>query len=433
MAGDDNLIATAAGQGSKSETGFFYGYVIVMACFLISVAMWSARLSFGVFIGPLLDEFGWSRGLTSAAFSLTYIGAGLLSILVGRLNDRFGPRVIMTVAGCFLGLGYYLTSTLSNITQLFLYYGVINIGMSAVLIPIMATIARWFVKMRAFMSGIVLVSNGVALLFVVPMANRFIVDHGWRLSYQAGALISVIVITVSAQFLIRDPFQVGKLPYGYEPPKADLSAGTVFGLTLKESLCTLQLYLLAVAFGCTYLLYYMIIGHFVLFATGIGFSLDRAVAVISVLGLAGIPGRVLMGIFGDRMGHKRAVVTSATLMIISFFCLLVSNRLWVLILFAILFGFGHGGMATMQSPITAYIFGMRAHGSILGVIFTGDTIGGALGAVVAGYVFDLTRSYGLAFKIAFVITLINLSAILLLKPVKERKKGFVLSKRTEVL
>lgn len=399
-----------------SSSKFFYGNIIVFAGLLISIIMWGSRLSFGVFIGPLLDEFGWSRGTTSAAFSITWIGTGLLSILVGKLNDRFGPRLVMTFAGCFLGLGYYLISTLNNITQLFIYYGVINIGMSAALIPIMSTVARWFIKRRAFMSGIVVAGTGIALLTIVPLANKLILNYGWRKSYIIMAVIAFTVVTVSAQFLRRDPSTMNTLPYGYDPSKALSPEQSAFGLTLREALRTRQLYLMGLIFGCTYLLYYLIISHIVLHATGAGIPLEKAVAIISVLGLVGIPGRILMGIFADRLGNEKAMITSALLIVVSFLWLLVSNQFWMLILFAIIFGFGHGGLATMESPLTAYIFGLRSHGPILGLVFTGDTIGGALGPVITGYIFDLTHSYSLAFKLGTLIAIINLIAILRLKP-----------------
>ena len=91
---------------------FFYGYVIVAAALFMSIVMWGARLSFGVFFSPVLEEFGWTRAATSGGFSLTWVFTGLLSIVVGRLNDKFGPRLIMTIAGFLVGLGYLFMSTI---------------------------------------------------------------------------------------------------------------------------------------------------------------------------------------------------------------------------------------------------------------------------------------------------------------------------------
>ena len=416
--GEKGSVLPGAPTPAKN-TGFSYGYIIVIAGLLISIVMWGTRQSFGVFFGPLLDEFGWQRGPTSAAFSVTWIGTGILSIFVGRLNDLIGPRVIMTVAGCFVGLGCLLISTLDNIWQLFLYYGVINIGMSAALIPIMSTITRWFVKKRALMSGIVLAGTGVALMVVVPFSNQLIASYGWRSSYTVVGAATFVIIVISSQFLRRDPAQMGQLPYGYDATNTAYAGGPISGLTVTEAVRTGQLYLLAAVYFCTYFLFYVIIAHAVLYATGNNVPPTQAVTIISVIGVAGIAGRVLMGMFADRFGHKRTMVLGGVLVMVAFALLLISPSIWMMYAYAALFGFGHGGLATMESPMTAHIFGMRSHGAILGMVFTGDTLGGALGPILAGFIFDQMQSYTLVFQMCALISVINLIVILSLRPIKQ--------------
>ena len=109
---------------------FFYGYIVAAAAFLIMVVMWGTLYSFGIFFKPLLAELGWARAMTSGAYSLFMILHGLLYIPAGRLNDKFGPRVIMIVCGFFLGLGYLLMSQVNDIWHLYLFYGVI-VGIGA--------------------------------------------------------------------------------------------------------------------------------------------------------------------------------------------------------------------------------------------------------------------------------------------------------------
>ncbi len=400
-----------------TNDGFSYGYVIVFAGLLISIVMWGARQSFGVFFGPLLDEFGWQRGPTSAAFSVTWVGTGILSIFVGRLNDVIGPRVIMTGAGCLVGLGCVLISTVEAMWQLYLYFGIINVGMSAALVPIMSTVARWFVKKRAMMSGIVLAGTGVALMVVVPVCNQLIASFGWRSSYAIAGAATFVTIVVSAQFLRRDPAQLGQLPYGYDATNAAHVGEPAAGSSVAEAVRTVQLYLLAAVYFCAYFLFYVVVAHFVLHATANDVPLARAATVISVMGFAGILGRVLMGMVADRFGHRPTMVLNGMLVLAAFAVLLTAPDLWIMYAFAALFGFGHGGLATMESPMTAHIFGMRSHGAILGMVFTGDTLGGALGPVLAGVIFDQTQSYTLVFQVCLVIAVVNLMVILFLRPV----------------
>jgi len=397
---------------------FFYGYVIVAAALCISVVMWGTRHSFGVFFEPVLDEFGWTRALTSGGFSISWILTGLLSIGVGRLNDRFGPRKIMTVAGLLLCLGYLLVSRLNALWQLYLFYGVISIGMSAALVPLMSTIARWFIKMRALMTGIVLASTGIALMVLLPVASQLISNHGWRISYIIIGILALVVIVLGAQFLKRDPGQIGQLPYGGGEVNAGGSNLGADGLSFREALYTKQLWLLSGVYFCTYFLFYIISVHIIIHATGQGISLTKAVGIMAFIGGGGIAGRVLMGIVADRAGSKLSMVTSSILLIIALFWLLAAKDLWMLYLFGAIFGFGHGGLATMESPMVAEMFGMRTHGVLLGFVFFADTIGGAIAPVLAGYIFDVTGSYNLAFLLCAVIGVVDLILVLLLRPIR---------------
>jgi MFS family permease len=402
---------------------FFYGYVIVAAALLMLIVMLGARFSFGVFFAPVLDEFGWSRAATSGGFSLTWVFTGLLSIVVGRLNDKFGPRIIMTAAGFLLGLGYLLMSQLSSIWQLFLFYGVISIGMSAAIVPPLSTVAKWFVKMRAFMTGIVLAGTSVALMVIMPAANHAILNYGWRTTYIIIGAVVLVVTVIAAQFLRRDPYQVGKLPYGYDGTSTAASGAQTYGLSFKEAVRTKQVWLISLVYFCTYFVYHLFVVHMVIYATGQGFSSTRAVGIMAFLGGAGIAGRIIMGIFADRMGNKQAMLLSAGLMMLALFWLLLAKDLWMLFLFGLAFGFGHGGIATMESPIVANVFGMRSHGVILGLVFFCDTVGGAVGPFLAGYIFDVTNSYNLAFFFCAILGIVNLIAILVLRPLKSLQRN----------
>lgn len=412
-----NSLSPVANEKTR-PAGFFYGYVIVIASLLIAVMMFGSRLSFGIFFAPVLDEFGWSRAVTSGGFSLSWVGTGLLSIFVGRLNDRIGPRWVLTLAGCLLGLGYLLMSRLNAVWQLYLFYAIVSVGMSGALVPLLSTVARWFIKMRASMTGIVIAGTGIALMVLVPAANYSVAAYGWHESYVILGAACLVVIVVAAQFLRRDPYQVGKLPYGYDAARQTSPDPARYGLSFKEACRTNQVWLLALVYFCSYFLYYIFIVHMVIYATGEGIPQSRAVLIISVLGAAGIGGRVLMGIFADRIGDKPAMVFSASLMVFALLWLLVAKDLWTLYVFGLIYGFGHGGLATMESPIVARIYGMRSHGAILGLVFFGDTCGGALGPVVAGYIFDITQNYYPAFQLGAGIGVVSLIAVLLLRPLK---------------
>ena len=173
------MVKAAGDKKSK----LFYGYIVVAAALLIVIIAHGAQYTFGIFFNPILTEFGWTRTATSGAFSLYLVLWGFFGIFVGRLSDRFGSRLVMTVCGFFLGLGYLLMSQIGAIWQLYLFYGVlIAIGMSGCWVPLISTVPRWFVKRRGMMTGIVTWGWGRATPLLSLVASQLIAASStvWR-------------------------------------------------------------------------------------------------------------------------------------------------------------------------------------------------------------------------------------------------------------
>ena len=187
----------AARQTGKKQN-VFYGYVFVAAALLITIISHGAQHTFGIFFKPLLEQFGWSKAATSAALSLYLVLYGLMGIFVGRLNDRFGPRMVMTVCAVILGLGYMLMSQVSTIWHLYFFYGVlIAAGMSGSWVPLISTIPRWFIRRRGLMTGIVTSGSGIGTILLSMLASVLIAKYQWRFSYLiVGAGILIILVLV---------------------------------------------------------------------------------------------------------------------------------------------------------------------------------------------------------------------------------------------
>lgn len=394
----------------------FYGYYVVVAAFLIIAIMWGAQYAFGVFFKPLLTEFGWTRAMTSGAFSLSLVLTGLLSIAAGKLTDRFGPRIVLTVCGLFLGSGYLLLAQVNAIWQLYLFYGVIiAIGMSGSFVPLASTVARWFVEKRGTMTGIAVSGLGVGTLIMPPIANWLISNYGWRTSFTVIGVTALALIILSAQFLKRDPSKMGQLPYG-ENKLAEKGSSQATGFSLQEATHTRQFWMLGVATLCFGLGLGTVMVHIVPHAIGMGVSAASAALVLAVVGGLSTVGRVIMGIAGDRIGNKRALTVCFLILVAALFWLLVAKELWMLYLFAAIFGFGYGGIAALASPVVAELFGLSSHGVLLGCMMICAESGSAIGPVVTGHIFDVTSSYNLAFLIYAIISVAGLVLILLLKP-----------------
>src|SRR4030042_4225338 len=262
------------------KRNYFYGYVIAAACFCIQAIGVGTFVSYGVFFNPLISEFGWSRAAISGASSAAFFLMGLLGIFVGRLNDRMGPRKIMSVTGFFFGLGYLLMSRIDAIWQLYLFYGVVTgIGLSSIDVIALSTTARWFVRKRGFMTGIVKVGTGAGQFTIPLVAVMLITSYGWRTSYIIIGAAGLVLLVSIAQLLRRDPSLMGLLPDCEKERSGDKPALPSGGLSLRETLRTRQVWTICTVNLALVFCLMIIMVHIVPYAQDMRFSAARAAGV----------------------------------------------------------------------------------------------------------------------------------------------------------
>ena len=411
-------------QLRKTEPRLFYGYIVVVAAFLILMMTLGLYMVFGVFFKPLQAEFGWSSAMTSGAFSLSVIITGVLGIVMGGLTDRFGPRIVMTVCGFLLGLGFLLMSQVSALWQLYLFFGVImGIGMGGTWVPPLSTVARWFVKRRSLMTGIVVAGAAMGTLIGSPVISRLIAAYGWRLSYAILGGVVLIVAVAAAQFLRRDPTQMGQLPYGENEVKKQGLKSETGAVSLREAVHTTQFWVVFTLFFCFGFSLDGPMVHIVPHAIELEISAVSAANILAINFGAGIIGNFVLGGLGDRIGSRQIFIIGFILMAAALFWLVPARELWMLYLFAVVFGFAFGGIFTAESPIVAWLFGMTSHGLIFGFAMLGFTVGAAAGPLVMGYIFDLTGSYQVAFLVGGVVGILGLIMAVVLRPTKRLEMG----------
>ena len=382
------------------------------------VVLWGIYDAFGIFFKPVLIEFGWTRAATSGAFSLSMILLGLLGILTGGLNDRFGPRLVMTIVGFLVGVGYLLMSQVSALWQFYLFYGVIiGIGMGGGVTPLLSTIARWFIKRRGTMTGIAMAGAGLGLLIASPVANWLISIYDWRMSYLMLGSIVFVVVVVAAQFLKRDPSTLGQRPYGENEVDRQGYKLETKSFTLREALGMKQFWLICGIFFSTGFCRISFLVHIVPHVTDLGISAATAANILAMCGGMTIIGRVLLGSFADRIGTRESYIIGFILLSAALLWLAFSTDVWMLYLFAAVFGLSSGTVG-LGSPLIAGLFGLRSHGLIYGVTGLCVTIGGTLGPFVTGYIFDVSGSYYSAFLVCTAIAVIGLILAALLARTK---------------
>ncbi len=395
---------------------YFYGYNIVTAGFGIQAVGIGILITFGVFFKPLLVDFEWSRATLSGAQSLAMLVSGILGILIGRLSDRLGPRMVMSVAAFFLGLGLLLMSGLNHVWQLFFFYSVIfGIGLSAVDIIPLSTTARWFIRRRGIMTGIVKVGTGAGQRVIPLVASLLIAGYGWRISYVIIGAAAMVLLIFIGQLLRRDPAQMGLLPDGNKELQTQSSRLTETDFYIREALRTWQFWTICFTFLATMFGLLMIMVHIVPHVTDIGISSTTAAGILSAIGGISMVGRLVTGIAIDRIGNRLSMIICLILLILALLWLQLAGELWMFYLFAVVYGFGHGGLFTVISPIVAEYFGIRSHGVLFGIVFCSAMVGGAIGPVIAGHIFDTTGSYSLAFWISTSVGALALVLILTLR------------------
>jgi MFS family permease len=401
---------------------YFYGHVVVAVCFAIQVIGWGIHNSYGVFFNPLMIDFGWGRAAIAGAASLSLLIHGVASIFLGGLNDRFGPRLIMTGCGLLMGSGYLLVSRIESLWELYLYYGfVIGFGVSGTDVVLLSTVARWFTRMRGIMTGVIKVGTGLGMVIVPLFLKWLMALYSWRTCFAVLGLIILASYVLLAQFLVRDPAQKGQLPDNAFQANGTILQRTEHGLSFRESLKTRQFWTLCCV--CLLILssFYTILVHIVPHVIDLGISPSGAANVLAAIGFVSIGGRLAMGGTADRIGSKRALMICFALLFVGLCWLQWAKSLWMLYTFAVIHGFAHGGYFALISPAVATLFGTRAHGVILGTVIFCATIGGAIGPILGGHLFDVTRTYRVVFLMLAAASLMGLILTATLTPTRHEK------------
>jgi MFS family permease len=370
--------------------------------------MWMGFYSFGIFFKPVLKEFGWTRAVTAGAFSLCSFIQGLLAIAMGALTDRFGPRLVMTLCGLLLGAGYLLMSQLNGLSQLYLFFSiVIGIGMGGSFVPMMTLTARWFVRRRGMMTGIVASGTGLGSVIGPVLAGLLISRYGWRTSFAALGVTIFVVMVLAALPLRRAP---GHITGGAAGNGAGEWVPSIQqeGIDFQDAIRSRQFWTVFAMIFCMGFSIFAVMVHAAPHVTDLGFSQATAANVMAVIGIACIAGRILFGKALDRIGSRNGFIFGFAVMAFSLVLVAFCGTLPLLYLFAVLFGFAFGACVTCESPLVADLFGLRCHGLLLGIVSCGFAIGGGIGPLMAGYIFDGLETYQLAFLLCGTLSAIAL-------------------------
>ena len=374
-------------------------YRIVFGACVTQFTVIGLLFAYGLFFVIFEKEFGWPRAVLSGAMSLVVLSMGLLAAFSGRLSDLYGPRIVLSVSGIAFGFGVVLISQISEPWHLYIIFAIfIGVGMATHDVVTLSTVARWFVKRRGTMTGVVKVATAIGQICMPAILATLIALLGWRDAIMVTGIVAGLMLFGAAQ-LVRRPPEAEPASDSETDAAAEDATATPPPINYKAAIRTREFMMLCAA----QFLFFPILGsiplHMVAHGSDLGMSVAEAAVLVSTIGAASIAGRLVVGNMIDRIGGRRAYMLGLTPLVLSLLALLAIDTPWMLYGVMVLYGVGHGGMFTVVSPTIAEYYGVQSLGALFGTVLFFGSLGGAAGPFMTGVIYDWTGSYAVAFTI----------------------------------
>ncbi|HEY6354739.1 MAG TPA: MFS transporter [Burkholderiaceae bacterium] len=372
-----------------------YRWIIVAAGGVLGCVAIGALFSLPVLLRPIAQDTGWSTTGISSAMTFAFVALALGSIAWGNLSDRFGPRIIVLAGAVLLTTGLALASLATSLAAFQLLFGVIvGVSAAAIFAPMMACVTGWFDTRRSLAVSLVSAGMGMAPMTMSPLAAWLVGIHGWRTSLQIIATL-VVAIMVPVAFLVRRP------PALANADAAAPGAAHEPALSIGQALRSAPFLILVLTSFLSCATHSGPIFHTVSYAVTCGIPLMAAVSIYSLEGLAGMGGRLVFGLLGDRFGAGRVLVLALLMQAIVALGYVYARELSTFYTVAALFGFTYAGVMPLFAVIARENFPLRMMGTVIGSTTMASSLGMALGPVVGGLIYDTFASYAWLFIGAF--------------------------------
>jgi len=365
-----------------------YRWVIVAAGGLLGCVAMGGMFSLPVLLQPMARDTGWSVTGVSSAMTIGFLAMALGSMVWGNLTDRFGPLPVVLTGSVVISASLALASQATSLLAFQFIFGVLVGGATAAIFaPMMATVTGWFDTHRSLAVSLVSAGMGMAPMTMSPLVAWLISHHDWRTTMLiVSGVVAAIMIPVS--LLVRRPpaFDAAQsAPADGAAMPADMSLG--------EALRSPQfIILIATSFFCCATHSGPII-HTVSYAVSCGIPMIAAVAIYSVEGFAGMFGRIVFGLLGDRLGAKRVLVTGLLIQAFGALGYAFVSELSGFYAVAALFGFVYAGTMPLYSVLIRENFPMKMLGTVIGGTAMAGSLGMATGPVAGGLIYDTFASY----------------------------------------
>jgi MFS family permease len=393
-----------------------YGWVVVFASLVLLVGSFGTQLCFGVFLKPLIAEFGWTRAAASGAMSLAMGISGAIGVVMGRLTDRFDVRIPIGIAMALGTACYVLLANMHSLWQFYLYFGLGGgVCIGSTYAPVSAIVSKWFREKRALALGTALMGIGVGQMVLSPVTAHIIQRSGWRTAYVALGIV-IFVCALPALFLLgRRPPETGRPDRAGGPrgwPAGGPTALSTEGMTTRQAARTAPFWMMMITGVSIAAAFYIIATHLVPAATDLGIAPTAAALILAVSGVAGIPG-TLGGAWwlAETLGHRRTLLVLCAGGAAALFLLVFTSSLWAFYVLAALLGFCFSASTPVRQAMAPPLFGLKSIGAVLGFAYLAWSVGAVAGPLLGGLIHDLTGSYDLAFVLGGVLLLVAMLSI----------------------
>jgi MFS family permease len=361
--------AAAAGGGLESRRA----WGIVAAAFATCFVAFGIAYSYGAFVEELRAEFRAGRAVTAALFAATSFAWFGLSWATGAAADRFGPRRVLMTGAVLIGLGLVVTARAGSLGVALAGYGIgVGVGVACLYVPLVTLVAAWFDRRRTTAIGVAVAGIGLGTLVVPPVSALLIEAIGWRDAYLVLAAAGTPVLVACAWTARPAPREPAS---GGGRLKEVARTADYRWLTLSALLVTTALFVPFV--------------HLPPYAQERGASPVMAAALLSVIGLASIVGRLALGALASAAGLLRTYQGCFAVVALSFAIWWAAGDSYpALVVFAVALGTSYGGFVALCPAVVAERFGVDRLGSLLGLLYTGAGLGSALGPPAAGAAID---------------------------------------------
>ena len=405
---------------SRERQGWWIAGCLFFSLFLL----WgSGYNTAGLFIAPLLKQFGWGRTQVSMLFSVLALASGVSSPLAGRLLERVEARIIIVIGALLSGLGLVLASRANSFGPMLTAYAMLGLGLGfSTFVPTALVVSNWFGERRGVALGIVMGGQSLGGMVMAPLVGYAIAHGGWRVGELVLAVPMFVIVTPMVLALVRSrpPESATEGPaiaVGTARTKdnRDLFAD-VPGLEVAQALRTRSFWMIVAAQFLYPLAGVGAFVHMVAYLSGIGYSDAAAALSLSLVLLFATIGQPLMGVVADRIGSRSALALAFGLLAFSLVMLLAASQIVALGLFVLVFGLIVAGPIVLSPLVVAESLGVKRYGSLMGLVGFPFTLGLAIGPLAAGAIYDLTASYARAFELCAMIAIVGVVASFLCVP-----------------